>query len=258
MIYHNSIKFTQKGGITIFVALEEPDLLRISIVDTGIGIESKQLKRLKDTSSNRLSGYKTDNSSGIGLGLRIASSLQRYLGSRDFHSIDIESSQGHGTTVTFYLKNIAGNNQGRDVDISSHNSLMTERFEAKLYNSDEVKEKNNEIQIRTLGFKKDDDIEEESPLWRGCITDSFSSSRKLLRQRTDIPHTLKNGLKKDSPLKMRKLSDDVLCLSDKKDPPKIDPAEYNRECGLRIRNKYSKKIDENLYNIAEEDHEDQN
>ena len=119
MIYHNSIKFTQKGGITIFVALEKPNVLRISIHDTGIGIESKQLKMLKDTYSNRLSGYKTDNSSGIGLGLRIASSLQACLGSKDFHKIDIESTQGNGTTVTFYLKYITEKDLVCDAENSS-------------------------------------------------------------------------------------------------------------------------------------------
>ena len=110
MIYHNSIKFTQKGGITICVGLEKPDILRISIIDTGIGIDATQLIGLKNTFKNRLSSFKTENSSGIGLGLRVSSCQQKYLGAKDYNKIEIISEKNHGTTIIFYLKFLGESN----------------------------------------------------------------------------------------------------------------------------------------------------
>lgn len=109
MIYHNSIKFTNEGGVKIYISKEgdsqeKEDILTVCIIDSGIGIEPKQLSGQQNTISNRVSSFKTDNSSGIGLGLRIASELQRYLGCQSYNKLSIDSSINQGTTVTIYQR----------------------------------------------------------------------------------------------------------------------------------------------------------
>lgn len=42
----NALKFTQDGHVKIIVSLEEPELLRIAVEDTGIGIKEEDQKKL--------------------------------------------------------------------------------------------------------------------------------------------------------------------------------------------------------------------
>ena len=93
----NAIKFTDKGGIDISVALEERQhdtaLLRFSVADTGIGIKPKVLAKIfepftqADTSTTR-------NFGGTGLGLAICTRLVDLMGG----SINVTSTEGVGST----------------------------------------------------------------------------------------------------------------------------------------------------------------
>lgn len=98
----NALKFTEKGEVVISVNLTLlkryiPSVwqLRLSVQDTGIGIDSKTIERLfgqfvqADSSTTRKYG-------GTGLGLAITKSLVDMLGG----SIDVESVQGVGSTFS--------------------------------------------------------------------------------------------------------------------------------------------------------------
>ena len=96
----NAIKFTQRGGVSVAVAavaaLSDGMSFRISVSDTGIGIERSAVDRVfdpfeqADNSTSRQYG-------GTGLGLAIVKRLVQELGG----DIAVESTIGRGSTFTF-------------------------------------------------------------------------------------------------------------------------------------------------------------
>ncbi|WP_372771093.1 ATP-binding protein [Pseudoalteromonas sp.] len=93
----NSVKFTKKGSISIKVEMEENDL-KITIVDTGIGMEKEALDKLfspfhqADLSTTREYG-------GTGLGLHISKNLVDRLGGK----MNVISKIGKGSKFSFIL-----------------------------------------------------------------------------------------------------------------------------------------------------------
>ena len=103
----NALKFTEEGGVTITVALDEPDdpetagrwpEVRFAIDDTGIGLTREQRRRIfdafsqADTSTTRTYG-------GSGLGLAISARLAKLLNG----SIIVDSDPGVGSTFTLTI-----------------------------------------------------------------------------------------------------------------------------------------------------------
>ena len=98
----NAVKFTEAGEVTIAVRMlgqsAETVKLRLSVTDTGIGIDPENQKRIfeafmqGDTSSTR-------KYNGVGLGLPIASALLKLMGSE----MCLESSLGYGSSFWFDL-----------------------------------------------------------------------------------------------------------------------------------------------------------
>ena len=79
----NSLKFTFDGGITIKVEemSEDPNLFRITISDTGRGIEEKNKSKLfKQFCKLDLGTADSINPQGVGLGLVISNALAKLLG----------------------------------------------------------------------------------------------------------------------------------------------------------------------------------
>jgi signal transduction histidine kinase len=96
----NAIKFTQKGIVTIRVALEKDTdtsvILRFEIKDTGIGIARDRIERLFVSFSQA----GTDifrNYGGTGLGLAISKKLTQMMGGE----IGCESEEGRGSVFWF-------------------------------------------------------------------------------------------------------------------------------------------------------------
>lgn len=96
----NAVKFTERGGVALRVAVERNDEDRVSLLfslsDTGIGISSESRQRVFDAFSQ------ADNSStrtfgGTGLGLALTSRIVNLLGGR----IWFESEEGAGSTFYF-------------------------------------------------------------------------------------------------------------------------------------------------------------
>lgn len=95
----NALKFTEQGGVTIRCSqLERYDMLRISVIDTGIGISPAVLDsifeafRQADASTTRRFG-------GTGLGLTIARRLVELQGGE----VTVESVAGQGSIFSFTL-----------------------------------------------------------------------------------------------------------------------------------------------------------
>jgi signal transduction histidine kinase/ActR/RegA family two-component response regulator len=98
----NAIKFTDKGGVRLVVTCEKnmsgKRFLRVSVEDTGIGMDDEMQSRLfrrfeqGDNSVTRRYG-------GCGLGLSIANKLSEMMGGR----LECVSAPGHGATFTLHL-----------------------------------------------------------------------------------------------------------------------------------------------------------
>jgi signal transduction histidine kinase/CheY-like chemotaxis protein len=103
-LVNNSIKFTEKGTITVKVERLEADdqgrqTLRFSVIDTGIGITPAKQKIITDTFNQTYTSYSPKYWGG-GLGLTISAQLVRLAGGE----IGLQSSSGRGTTYWFTWK----------------------------------------------------------------------------------------------------------------------------------------------------------
>lgn len=103
-ILSNAVKYTKEGSITFKVGFEKmeenPDSVKliISVKDTGIGINPKDMDRLF-VAFERIDENKNRNIEGTGLGMSIAQSFLKMMGS----SIEVESQYGKGSTFSFEL-----------------------------------------------------------------------------------------------------------------------------------------------------------
>ncbi len=94
----NAIKFTEIGGVTIYVSMvSDENRIRFAVVDTGIGMTPQQRDSIaRFEAFNQADGSTTRKFGGSGLGLRISNSLAKMLGS----GIKVESQKGVGSTFT--------------------------------------------------------------------------------------------------------------------------------------------------------------
>jgi signal transduction histidine kinase/DNA-binding response OmpR family regulator len=102
-VVNNAIKFTEKGEVSVRVHREklnkEDVRLRVSVSDTGIGIQPDKLKVIFQPFV-QVDGSTTRAHEGSGLGLTIAAQLIELMGGR----IWAESRPGRGSTFRFTLR----------------------------------------------------------------------------------------------------------------------------------------------------------
>lgn len=93
-ILDNALKYTPKGGVVaaqVIYTKDDPDVIKIVITDSGCGISTEDLPRVKEKF------YKANQSvGGSGIGLAVADEIMNLHNG----SLDIESGEGVGTTVT--------------------------------------------------------------------------------------------------------------------------------------------------------------
>lgn len=94
-VISNSIKFTPEGGrISISGEMDDNHNFRLSVTDTGIGLDANEVKRVM-SKFGVTDGRFSKSTSGIGLGLSLVQSLMRLHGG----DVEIISQKGIGTTV---------------------------------------------------------------------------------------------------------------------------------------------------------------
>lgn len=96
-LVNNSVKFTNKGSITITTA-REGNTIRVSVKDTGVGIEKEDIPRLFHK-FEQLAEAKNRKTGGTGLGLAISRGI--LAGHKG--KIWTESEPGRGATFHFVL-----------------------------------------------------------------------------------------------------------------------------------------------------------
>ncbi|MCC6342733.1 MAG: response regulator [Bryobacterales bacterium] len=101
-LLRNAVKFTERGRVVVSVAeerrTEDATLLRISVSDTGCGIEDHQLKRLFAAFS-QVDGSSRRKHPGMGIGLASAKRLVDLMNG----NIGVLSKPGLGSTFHFVL-----------------------------------------------------------------------------------------------------------------------------------------------------------
>ncbi len=97
----NAIKFTSEGRVTIAVSYDPTrTTLTFEITDTGCGMNSQQLERIRRFEAfSQAESTTSRRFGGTGLGLRISSELAQLLGG----SLTLESTLGQGTRVMLSL-----------------------------------------------------------------------------------------------------------------------------------------------------------
>ena len=120
----NAIKFTKQGEVGIYAEYDrcEDDfcIIKVSIIDTGIGIPKDKISALFDTFTQADSST-TRKFGGTGLGLSISKNLVEMMGGE----IIIESEFGKGSKFSFTIKLMKGKTtptkEDLKIDISDEN-----------------------------------------------------------------------------------------------------------------------------------------
>jgi len=98
----NAIKFTSEGSVELILSLRKETnscLIKVDVIDTGIGISAQDQKRLFQPFSQATQPADLQYS-GTGLGLMICKSLCQMMGG----SLELKSELGKGTTVSMVLR----------------------------------------------------------------------------------------------------------------------------------------------------------
>ncbi|MFI5307748.1 MAG: ATP-binding protein [Polyangiales bacterium] len=99
----NAVKYGTEGASVMVGAAVDDGTLRVSVTDTGPGIESKHLPRLFER-FYRVDAGRSRELGGTGLGLSIVKHMVEAMGGR----VSVESSPGAGTTFAFTLPRMDG------------------------------------------------------------------------------------------------------------------------------------------------------
>lgn len=94
----NAISFTNSGGEVVLRAEKQPDYIKVSVKDNGIGIPSKDLSHVFDR-FYQVEGHLTRRHGGMGLGLSVAKVMVEMHGGR----IWADSEEGQGSIFSFIL-----------------------------------------------------------------------------------------------------------------------------------------------------------
>ncbi|RXR18425.1 response regulator [Flavobacterium amnicola] len=145
IIYHllsNAIKFTNEGNVSLLYDVDEKlERINITVIDTGIGIESKNFdyifKRFRKIDSDH-----AIRGGGIGLGLSLSKAYVEMLGGE----ISVQSLLGKGAMFNFYIPLILKNK----LDVA-----LTEKL--GIVSIDEI-EKTPSKKIETILVAEDDNF----------------------------------------------------------------------------------------------------
>ena len=117
-LMNNSLKFTVKGKVELNVenirSMNNNHRLKISVIDTGIGISDEDKEKLFKTFS-QVSKSTQRKYGGTGLGLAISKNLVEMMGGE----IGVESQEGVGSEFWFTVELVAAANEPRDKNLTA-------------------------------------------------------------------------------------------------------------------------------------------
>ncbi len=119
----NAIKFTSKGEVKLHISVVEHSgkdlILRVDVIDTGIGIAPENQAKIFDSFS-QADGTTTRKYGGTGLGLTISKSLTHLLGG----TITVTSELGKGSTFSFTMHAT----QGHETELQEKDQAHTHKI----------------------------------------------------------------------------------------------------------------------------------
>ena len=122
-IVGNAIKFTDEGSVRVrCVPPEDDGMVKIEVIDTGIGIEAALLPRVFEE-FYQVKNDLTRRHGGSGLGLAISQRLARLMGG----DITTSSTLGEGSTFTIWLRPASEGSELRPEDVARHGARMAVR-----------------------------------------------------------------------------------------------------------------------------------
>lgn len=124
----NACKYTREGQVKLIVGGEKKAdnwVLKVSVVDTGIGIKEEDMSRLFDSFA-RMDEQENRQIEGTGLGLNITSNLLHMMGSK----LEVQSDYGLGSTFSFAVEQAIVNGAPLG-DINKASDRQAEDFKAK-------------------------------------------------------------------------------------------------------------------------------
>lgn len=166
----NGIKFTKTGSVSIAVTAEGSRALKVSVVDTGIGIPEDKVGLLfqkftqADSSTTRRFG-------GTGLGLSISKRLVELMGGE----IGVKTILGKGTTFWFTIP-IAGGS-GASVSENKRNSLIDRDAEREVFAG------RRQLQGKRILVAEDEKVNQSLML---KLLDSFGCETTLARNGSEV------------------------------------------------------------------------
>jgi signal transduction histidine kinase len=100
----NALKYTPEGGTVTISLYRDPEWVRVSVEDTGVGIPPDVLPHI----FGRFYRAQREGRTGVGLGLSIAHWIAEAHGGR----LNVESEVGQGTTFTLWLPTESAGDSG--------------------------------------------------------------------------------------------------------------------------------------------------
>ncbi len=94
----NAAKYTDAGRITLQISKNGPSFLKISVIDTGIGIRSEDFERIFEEFQQTIEAFEL-RKVGTGLGLAISKKFIELHGGQ----IWVESQLGQGSAFHFTM-----------------------------------------------------------------------------------------------------------------------------------------------------------
>ncbi|KAL4435309.1 hypothetical protein ABPG74_017401 [Tetrahymena malaccensis] len=193
----NAAKCTFEGSITLIFEVTSPNLLHISIKDTGIGMSNEQIKTIQKIQMKK----KKDMTHGVGIGLLIGKSLLQLVGpDTEFR---IESQKNYGSTFSFkvflvHSKSRCGNTEG--LQISQIQNFFQIDKSAFDYNTSQITQKNNYLISKSRNNQINTILEEVKP-YEKQDTDNKLNFKECISQKIitdDHRDTYKNSEAQDT------------------------------------------------------------
>ncbi len=137
-ILTNAVKYTEKGSVTFKLSCKNIDrnsnkvVIRVSVIDTGIGIKPEDMEKLFEK-FERIEEGRNRKIEGTGLGMSITKNLLEMMGSR----LEVESVHGRGSTFSFDLEQeVISWDQLGNHEQSYKEQLKKDKYKEKLHAPD--------------------------------------------------------------------------------------------------------------------------
>jgi len=97
-LVNNALKFTNEEGVIFIKAAEDNSMLKVEIIDSGVGMSKEKVNNLFKIEESR-SSYGTSGEKGLGLGLQLVHEFVEMVQGK----ITVESDEGKGTKFSVWL-----------------------------------------------------------------------------------------------------------------------------------------------------------